>query len=197
MVLDPTWVGGILVALEAGAGRQAVQSFRARSRFPDRRDDVRQSKSDGYAGRVTQSLSAMTQRVIDVRVPERTDEDGTTPAQAIGDVLARADVHEEIEAVIDAFEDAVNARRCARRCRQVHRGLGGTLVSTMLLMPVPFWPYVADAYILTGTWLHVTNTLLAVTSLASLGLFAGTISAEGALTEALLAQKPDHVRIGS
>jgi hypothetical protein len=200
MALDPGWVWAILTGSEALAGQQMVRSFRAPGRFVDAGDGIRQAKADGYAGHVTQALSALTERVIDVREPGHETEDGPVEPQPVADVLARTDLLQEVDVVIAAFEEAVDAKRCCRRCRHVHLALGATLLPVMLLLPIPLWPYLERPRgedLLNGGVLHAADTVLALAIVASLILFFISIWAENALSTALQAQKPDRARIGS
>lgn len=200
MALDPTWVWGILTASEALAGKQIVHSFRAPARFRENRQDVRQAKADGYSGQATTALSALTERVISFREPRHETEDGVVEAQPIADVLASTQLHKEVDIVTLAFEGAVEAKRCTRRCRHIHLGLGSCLVPVMVLVPIPLWPYLdkgPNDDLVTGVTLHVAITVLAIFVAASLILFLVSVWAENMLEKSLDAQKPDRARIGS
>lgn len=200
MALEPAWVWAILSASEALAVRQAVQSFRAPSRLLDQGDGVREAKEDGYSGSATTALADLTERVGDLRAPAQETEDGLIEPQPVADILAMTDIRQEVKRVTTAFEEAVDARRCARRCRGIYIALGVTLLPVILLIPVPLWPHLSnkgDDAILTGASLHVANTLLGVAVVVSLVLFGLSIRAEHLFAKSLVANRPDNARIGS
>jgi len=195
--LEPAWVGGILVAAEAAALRQLIVCFRAPGRYPDRRPDVERSIQDGYSYGLTAKLALVIRRVTELRQPAHETEDGEVEAEPIEDVLARADLFEECEQLTDALEVATAARTACRRCRSMQLAQGFALIPVILLLPVPLWPAIADAYLLRGGWLHVASTLLVVAAAAVLALFALAIRADNELDKALVAQAPRRERIGA
>lgn len=197
MALDPTWVGGVLVAVEAAALRQLIVCLRSPGRYPEGRRDVQGSVDDGYAHALTAKLASVIQHVTDLRQPAHETEDGEVEEERLEDVLARADLYDQCKQLTDALELAATARTANRRCRSVQLAEGFVLIPVILLLPVPLWPAIADAHILTGGWLHVANTLLAIAGAAVLTLFAVAIWADNELDKALVAQAPKRERIGA
>jgi hypothetical protein len=196
VALDPAWIWAVLAGVELAGARKVVQCMHARGRYPDKRQDVRDSVRDGYTYRLTESLAEVIRQVDGLREPAHETEDGWVEATPIEDILATADLHAEKEQLQLALEDAIRARACARRCRGLDYGLGAALVPVLLLVPIPAWPLVADRDIVTGGWLYVILTLIAVFAVASLVLFVLAIRAEDDLQVALLEQGPSRERIG-
>lgn len=196
MALDPAWIWAVLVGVEVTGARKVVQCMHAGGRYRDNRDDVRDSVRDGYTYRLTESLAEVIRQVDGLREPAHETEDGWVEATPIEDILDTADLHAEKRQLQVALEEAIRARACARRCRGVDYSLGAALVPVLLLVPIPTWPLVADRDILTGGWLYVILTLIAVFAVASLVLFILEIRAENDLEVALGEQGPSRERIG-
>jgi hypothetical protein len=193
--LDAAWAT-VLVAAEAAALRQATTCLRAPGRYSARRDEVQQSVEDGYSYTLTPRLSSVVQRVFDRRRPERETEDGVVPAEPIADVLASADLYDECDELVDALRETVDARWCSRRCVVIQVAEGVAVLVIMLLLPVALWPPLTDDHLVTGSLLHVSNTVLGIAAVAATVLFFAAIWADNAFDKALVQHKPRRERIG-
>jgi hypothetical protein len=197
VALDPAWLGALLAGVEAAAFRQLVVCLRAPGRYTDDRSDIRRSIEDGYAYGLTAQLSRVVERVLELRAPGGETEDGSVEPEPIEDVLARADLTSDCNRLADALEEVTEAKAAARRCRAIQLAEAVALIPAMLLLPIPVWPTIADAHILTGALLHVANTVLAVSALAAGILFFMSIWADNVLDKALVSQAPRRERIGA
>jgi hypothetical protein len=193
--LDPAWAT-VLIAAEGAGLTHVTMCLRAPGRYAAREGEVQQSVEDGYSNTLTPKLSAVIQRVDEVRRPERQTAEGKVPAEPVSDVLASSDLYDECEELTSSLASVVDARTWRRRCVALHVARGVALIFVLLLVPIALWHPLTDTDLVEGTLRHVLNTVLATAAISAVVLLVLAILADNAFDKALVRHRPRHERIG-